>query len=293
MLLYFFVGEYNKSSIHLFVGNDYFAAWIEKFKITLYLPLVPKPSMNRAILTLYAALALCLFACTTRYVPRSIEYSGYRVQGAQKQDSSLLKLLKPYSDKINSTMNEVMGRTSVALEKKQPEGTLGNLMADAVLNRSQARFGVKVDGATLNNGGIRINMIPAGNITRGKVYELMPFDNIIVLLQMDGRLLQELLDHIAGRGGWPLAGITMQISNKKAVEVRVGGLALDPTATYTIALPDYVANGGDDCAMLRNIPQQNKGYLFRDALLEYIALQSQDGKAITATLENRVTHVSQ
>ena len=34
---------------------------------------------------------------------------------------------------------------------------------------------------------------------------------------------------------------------------------------------DYVANGGDDCTMLKPIPQLNNGYIFRDAVFDYLA----------------------
>jgi hypothetical protein len=53
---------------------------------------------------------------------------------------------------------------------------------------------------------------------------------------------------------------------------------------------DYVANGGDDCNMLRPIAQQNKGYILRDAIIEYLAAHTKQGKAITAQIENRVTN---
>ena len=66
----------------------------------------------------------------------------------------------------------------------------------------------------LLNGGIRLNAVPAGDITRGKIFEMSPFDNIIVLQKLNGKLLQEFLNHISGRGGWPAAGIQWQIKNK-------------------------------------------------------------------------------
>ena len=53
---------------------------------------------------------------------------------------------------------------------------------------------------------------------------------------------------------------------------------------------DYVANGGDDCVMLKSIPQQNNGYLFRDAVLDYFAGKAKDGKAISSSIQNRVSN---
>jgi 2',3'-cyclic-nucleotide 2'-phosphodiesterase (5'-nucleotidase family) len=82
----------------------------------------------------------------------------------------------------------------------------------------------------------------------------------------------------------------MQIKDKKAVNVMIGGKPLDPAATYTIVNSDYVANGGDNAAMLRPIPQIINGYLMRDALFDYIKKLKEQGKDISANIENRVTN---
>ncbi|HMU71996.1 MAG TPA: hypothetical protein PKD93_04625, partial [Ferruginibacter sp.] len=62
------------------------------------------------------------------------------------------------------------------------------------------------------------------------------------------------------------------------------------SATYTIANNDYVANGGDDCTMLKPIPQLNNGYIFRDAVFDYLAELKKQGKSISAKTENRVSN---
>ena len=80
--------------------------------------------------------------------------------------------------------------------------------------------------------------------------------------------MQQFLDLTAARGGWPVAGITMHIKDNKAVDVMINGKPLDPNATYTTANSDFVANGGDNADMLRQIPQLTNGYLMRDALVE-------------------------
>ena len=187
-------------------------------------------------------------------------------------------------------MNDVVGTLSVTMDKGQPESSLGDWMADAYLYMAREKFKTKVDGAMMNFGGIRLTQLAAGPITRGKVFELMPFDNLLILQKMTGAQLQQLLDHIASRNGWPLAGITMEIKDKKAVNIKVGGELLDNAATYVIANSDFVANGGDDAAMLRSIPQINMGYLMRDALFDYINTYKQAGKPITAPASNRVRY---
>lgn len=118
----------------------------------------------------------------------------------------------------------------------------------------------------------------------------MPFDNLLILQKIKGSVLQQLLDLTADKGGWPMAGLTMQIKDKKAVNVIIGGKPIDPDRVYTIANSDFIANGGDNADMLRPIPQITNGYLMRDAIFDYISKLKSQGKNITATIENRVTN---
>ena len=229
-----------------------------------------------------------IFSCTLSYQAQKVQYNDYRIVAGAKQDSSMLVLLKPYSDSLSKSMYEVVAVSEMALEKKQPEGSLGNFLADAMLAMAEKNYGIHVDAAFINYGGIRLPSMPAGNITRAKIFELSPFDNLLIIQKVNGKVLHEFLDHIAGRGGWPCSGITMQIKDKKAIDITVGGAPLNESAVYTIANNDYVANGGDDCTMLKPVPQVSNGYIFRDAIFEYLADLKRQGKKISAKTENRV-----
>ena len=188
-------------------------------------------------------------------------------------------------------MNDVGGFATQNMDKGQPECALGNFMVDAFFIMAREKYNVPVDVAFLNHGGIRLTQLPAGNVTRGKIIELMPFDNLLIIQKLKGDVLQQFLDLTAAKGGWPVAGMTMEIKDKKAVNVKIGGKPLDPNATYTTVNSDFLANGGDNADMLRNIPQITNGYLMRDALFDYIIRLKKEGKNISATTENRVTHV--
>ena len=233
---------------------------------------------------------LLIFGCKTFYQPTAVQYKDYRVSPRQPINNELTNLLQPYADSVNKNMNDVVAAATVELVKKQPEGTLGNVMADAMLEQAKEKFNARVDASFINYGGIRLPSIPAGNITRGKIFELSPFDNIIVLLKMDGNTLQQFLNIVASRGGWPCAGIQFQIKNKQAINILIGGNAISGNNFYTIALLDYIANGGDDCGMLKSIQQQNNGYLFRDAVLDYFAGKTKEGKTISSSIQNRVSN---
>jgi 2',3'-cyclic-nucleotide 2'-phosphodiesterase (5'-nucleotidase family) len=229
--------------------------------------------------------------CHSSYHTASASFVDYRITSDVKKDPAVIQLMTPYSDSVNRSMNDVVGTAAITLEKKQPEGTLGNFMTDALLFMSRKKIDSHVDAAFVNYGGVRLNQIPAGPVTRGKIFELMPFDNLLVVQKLSGAQLQQLLDLIAAKGGWPVAGLTMQMQNKKAVNVMINGKSLDASSNYLIANSDYVANGGEDASFLKPIPQANVGYLVRDAFFDYIDYLEKQGKNISATEEKRVVNV--
>ncbi len=238
----------------------------------------------------FLSLFFFISACKTAYQPTSVQYRDYSVSAKDKTDTALLTMLRPYSDSLNKTMSDVIAVAGVELVKKQPEGTLNNVLADAMLVIGQEKFKKHVDASFINYGGVRLNILPAGNITRSKVFEVAPFDNVIVLQQLIGDTLELFLDMVAIRGGWPCSGISFQIKDKKAINIKIGNKALDPAKIYTIALLDYVANGGEEFSFLKRIPQENNGYLFRDAVFSYFSRFQQEGRQVTAKIENRITH---
>jgi 2',3'-cyclic-nucleotide 2'-phosphodiesterase (5'-nucleotidase family) len=229
---------------------------------------------------------LFLIACNKAFVPAKAEYEVNRITAQLPVDSSMLRVTQVYRDSINKSMNEVLGILQGSLDKKQPSGSLNNFMGDALLQMAKEKINAKANIALVNYGGIRLNQLPAGNITRGKVFELMPFDNYLIVQEMKGDVLQSLLNLAAEKGGWAIAGAKFQIQNKKAINVLIDGQPINASATYYVANSDYIANGGDNANMLKSIPQQNKGYLIRDAIIDYVKAV----KTILVNDEKRITN---
>jgi 2',3'-cyclic-nucleotide 2'-phosphodiesterase (5'-nucleotidase family) len=241
---------------------------------------------------LFLSVSMFFAGCNHFYQAQQLKYKDYQISPDQKGDSSLSVFLKPYGDSVSKLMDIVIAQVGTQLDKKQPEGTLGNVLTDAYLAMAKEKFKTHVDAAFANYGGLRVNTVAIGPLTLGKVYEIMPFDNILLIQKVKGNVLQEFLDFQIVRGGWPMAGISLQVKNKKAINVLVGGKPLDPDATYVIANADYVINGGDNVNMLKDIPRENIGYLMRDALIEYFRRLGNEGKPITAKIENRIVYVN-
>ena len=117
----------------------------------------------------------------------------------------------------------------------------------------------------------------------------MPFDNLMVLLKVKGSLLKQYLDTLAANEGVIESGITMQIVNKTAQQVLVGGKPLDLNGDYTIVHSDYVAINSN---LLKNINRITNGYLLRDALLDYVKFINSQNKKIAVTNIERVSYVN-
>ena len=243
--------------------------------------------LNRLIFITFVLFTICKTVAAQNF---KVAYKDYKIDNHQKADSTIIKFLLPYTDSLHNSMGTVIGFSVNGMMKKQPESSLGNFMTDCMKIMAAKKFGVTVHAAFMNTGGIR-SYIPKGDITIGKVYELMPFDNLIVLQEVTGAVLLQLLNKIAESGGWPVSGITMHIDkDKKATEVLINGKPLNEFELYTIANSDYIANGGGNCDFLKPIPQINKGYLLRDALIEYIKVMTEQGKPVDTKIENRIVY---
>lgn len=237
-------------------------------------------------------LLLCLFITNDiKSQNISVSYSGYPIDGNTKKDSTMTGFLSGYRDNVSKSMGTVIGFSVSGLTKHQPESGLGNFMADAVKTMGEQVFNLPIDAAFINYGGVR-SYIPKGDVTLGTIFELMPFDNFLVIQKVKGDSLLLFLNHIASRNGWPLSGITMGIKDKMAVDVLVNGKPLSTDSTYTIANSDYIVNGGDNTNMLKVFPQITRGYLIRDALIAYVKQMTEQGKPIDAKTEKRIVYAN-
>ena len=228
-------------------------------------------------------------SCNTSYKAENVQYSSYRIQQLDAGSKSVTTIVKPYSDSVNKLMNVVIGYNEAQLEKKRQGNTLGFFITDAYLEMARQKVDPKVDAAFMNSGGIRLPELPAGAITQGRIFELMPFDNLMVLLKVKGSLLKQYLDTLAANDGIIESGITMQIENKTVQQVMVGGKPLDLNADYSIVHSDYVAMNTN---LLKNIKRSTNGYLLRDAILDYVKLINSQNKKITVTNVDRVSYVN-
>jgi 2',3'-cyclic-nucleotide 2'-phosphodiesterase (5'-nucleotidase family) len=228
-----------------------------------------------------------LVSCNGSFRSSSVQYNNYQVQQTANANSAFAKIIKPYSDSINISMSDVVGINESLLEKKVRQNTLGYFMADAFLFEAKQKFGINVEVAFMNYGGIRLIELPPGKITKGKLFELMPFDNLLVLQKLKGSVLKQYLDTLAMGETVVLSGITMSIENKRTKNILVGGLPLDESRDYIIANSEYNIGTSE---VLKKIAFQNIGYLQRDALIDYVTYLNIQGKKIVVENINRISY---
>lgn len=201
-------------------------------------------------------------------------------------------MLQPYKDSVFRYASTVIGFSTSNMYKKQPECALGNFMADCLKWAAAMDFKAKVDVAIINAGSLRSHL-SKGDITIQSMYDLMPYNNQVMLLNVNGNILHQLLDRAAYDGGWPCSGVTMTIKNREATDILINGLPLNDTTIYSLATTDYLAQGADGCTMLKKIAKQNNNYSYRDALIDYVTFFTRSGKPVSATLENRITNADE
>lgn len=214
--------------------------------------------------------------------------------------SDISKTIEPYRTDLEKTMNEVLNTSQVEMVRpekgvKQAEWLLGNFVADLSYKVTSEIYvpanDKPVDFCILNSGGLRSNL-PKGEITRGKVFELMPFENELVVLTLSGSATQKLFDYIAKAGGIPCSNISMNIKGDKPIDITVNEQPFDTTRVYKVVTSDYLARGGDKMDFFaENLMTESVGIKLRDAIIKYIVDEKKTGRTLTAELDKRISFV--
>jgi 5'-nucleotidase len=230
-------------------------------------------------------------------------------------DGKVATILRDYDAQVAKLREMRIGETAIELRKGGKDDLLANLTADAL--RSGAGGGLKAQYAFQNSGGLRISEIPAGPITFGQIFDLSPFDNQQVVVQLQAPKVRDALEAVlhAGKGPLRVSGMRYTIDWEKfgAKDVRdappgaivtkvvddTTGAVLCETRScsasacqsvcadglYSVAVTDFLANGGDGLAMLKDAPKQIGSVLARDIIVAYV----KDHQPLTAQLLGSVT----
>lgn len=234
-------------------------------------------------------------SCTKHFVATEYKFKEERLNPNSPSDEKIAAIIQPYKDSLDKEMNVVLAVSDTILTKSIPESDLGNLMCDLVLKKSKDYCNCKIDFTFLNNGGIRLPNLPKGNITLGKIIELMPFENLIDIMTVNGKTLDTLFNYMAAKGGWQVSGARYGINkfpgyigDPKATAIFINGEPLDLNKQYTIAVSDYLAQGGDNCTMLSYLPKTILKKSLRDAIIDGLKEMNSKGEHIKSVIDRRI-----
>ena len=188
-------------------------------------------------------------------------------------DAYVESLLRPFKEKgdasllinLGSADEEFVGKRDIV---RSQETNLGNLVSLANKLKLQTDIGV------LNSGGLRDSIYP-GKVTYESVLTVLPFGSELVIAELTGSELMAYLEYLvfnlsAGSGSFPqMSGVKILASRetKKLLEVKVNDQKIDLTKKYSIALPEFIAGGGDKYP---KITYRKTGFVDADILKDFI-----------------------
>jgi 5'-nucleotidase/UDP-sugar diphosphatase len=209
------------------------------------------------------------------------------------EDPFLLATLTPYAEQVEAKLSEVIGNAGGLFDNtdiRKTEAPLGNLVADAML---WATKGQGSDFAIQNGGGIRA-AIPEGEISKKLIYEVLPFDNSVMTVEMTGSEVQAMFDYVAtvprGKGAFPQVSegvkFTVDFGAGEVRDLTINGRAVDPNATYKVATNSFMAAGGDGYSMMKSGYHYDTSAFQRDVVIDYLQYL---GGTINPETEGRIT----
>jgi 2',3'-cyclic-nucleotide 2'-phosphodiesterase (5'-nucleotidase family) len=240
---------------------------------------------------------LLLPSCTRNFTVSQTNTQQYILNQQQPADLAINDLVKPYRDSLDSKVNRVLVTSESDLfsgggrNAKPEQIAMGNFMVDACLaiarQKAKTLGKPEPDISIFTWGSIR-GSLPKGEVTLRHIYQLMPFENEMVVLTLNAAQTQTLLNHLALNNN-PIAGAT--IKKGESNQIQVNGSPLDETKLYRVLASDYLAFGGDNISVLMEASDRYFCEMkVRDAIVLYLEDLKANGKTLVPNYEQRITN---
>jgi 2',3'-cyclic-nucleotide 2'-phosphodiesterase (5'-nucleotidase family) len=190
---------------------------------------------------------------------------------------SVVAFITPYRDRLNKVLDSALAYAPYPISKTDGvyNTTAGNLMADIVLAEAspifRSRTGEEIDFAVLNHGGIR-SIISEGRVSARSAFEVMPFDNSIVVVELSGKSVRDLVAYlIRSDRANPISGLQIILDRDNSLQsVNIGGAPFNEERTYQVATSSYLVEGGDNMGFFKDgLNFTETDYLIRNAMIDY------------------------
>ena len=211
-----------------------------------------------------------------RFTVTRIEGKEIGITNEHHEVAAIEQFIKPYRDHIDQDLSTVLAIAPQTLDKNGEWQTpMGNLFSDVVMLKGNpifmAREKKSIDIVLLNHGGIR-SIIPQGNVTARTAFEIMPFENSLVVIALKGEQIEEMLQYIINeKKPHPLNGMSFTIDkNNMAKNILIQGKPFSRETVYYVGTNDYLSNGGDNMNFFKKgIMKYDLDYKLRNILIDY------------------------
>lgn len=192
-------------------------------------------------------------------------------------DPEIEDYIKPYTLHLNSTLDSALAYNpqNLSIRDGSLNSALGNMVADLVMEQAnpifRSRTGNNIDLVLLNHGGIRSD-VGKGKVSTRTGYQIMPFENNIVVVELSGKKILEMLAYLEdAKIAHPISGIKLSVDkNFKTINVTIGNKPIDIEKSYFVATSDYLQQGGDSMFFFKNpLNLFPIDYKLRNAIIDY------------------------
>ncbi|WP_127846377.1 5'-nucleotidase C-terminal domain-containing protein [Psychroflexus aestuariivivens] len=227
---------------------------------------------------LFFATILLFVSCKDAKVePVKISGQQININPEIEKNDSIENFIKPYRDKIEAEMNEVLAFTPESMFKTDTDlnTAIGNMMADAVIEIGDPIFHERtnknIDLALLNFGGIRSG-INAGDITTRTAFNIMPFENEVVVVELSPDQTKKLIDYlVSAKIAHPFSGLKIELNSDGNLQsALVNNEQIRNDRNYFVATSDYLLKGGDNMTFFENAESvEYLNYKLRNLFIDY------------------------
>lgn len=232
---------------------------------------------------------------------KKAEWSQAKMDSAYNySNGKAAKVIGKYRPAVDSLLVPI-GKTKEELKSYPPEDKLSNLAGDIMLSygteylkKTTGNAAAKADMSITNFGGIRASM-PAGDVTSFDIISIFPFDNKLMVLDLEGKYVRELMENFAKRGRVEaMGGVRLKIDKNKLVECTVAGEPIDDSRMYKVVTIDFLLGGGDSVYALKYAAKvEDCGVFMRNVVIDYIKKLTADGKLIEAGKDGRAVVIKE
>ena len=215
---------------------------------------------------------------TSSYKTFKIEGKKIGITDEKGENKAIADFVKPYSENINNDLNSVLAYCPETQDKSKGtwQTNIGNLLAQITFELGnplfQQRENKSIDICLLNNGGIR-SVIPKGDVTTRTAYEVMPFENSLIIVGLTGKEIKKLVAYfVSEKKPHPLYGMKIHLNKNDLSlnKIEINNQPLNEDRIYYVATSDYLANGGDNMTFFKESTiKYDMEYKLRNMLIDY------------------------